>query len=216
MSSLPIWVFTSSAFPFHWVTVNLDEPGAHWKLASSESRSFVRERRDEHVDCCPGWEAFVEEKQPVPGSLPSQQPHESPTLNMWGSLPLPSGNRLREGAELLQRLTWTGVWGGVFSMWPGGTLLRKCEGVPLVLLSLTLRNTSEVPCGWSLSLQLSPPLCCSLVCLCVSAWVHAHLCYHILHCFKNASYCLSWGFQWHTCYSWVQECIRKWQNPRSI
>lgn len=32
-------------------------------------------------------------------------------------------------------------------MWPGRTLLRKCEGVHVVLLSLTLtlRNSSEVP-----------------------------------------------------------------------
>lgn len=66
-----ICVFTSSAIPFHWEgTANLEGSGAHWKLASSESGSSAREKRDEQTDCSPGWEVFVEEKQPVPGSLP--------------------------------------------------------------------------------------------------------------------------------------------------
>lgn len=66
------------------------------------------QERNESAHCYPGWEAFVEEKQPVAGSLPSQQPHDSPRLNnLWGPQPLAVGDRLSERAELLLR-GWRG------------------------------------------------------------------------------------------------------------
>lgn len=87
-SSLPNLGFLLTSLPFS--LGGHSKPGGT-SCGSSLETGIIRvwgicktEKGDKKADSGPGWEAFEEDKQLVPGSLPFQQPHESPTLNLWG------------------------------------------------------------------------------------------------------------------------------------